>query len=182
MTTAILLASDSRRMRASTARSRKPEANKGQRGQQRTWNFFAGLEEHRSPTGNRSSCIHKIYPDLLATSDLTHLGLIADAEFGWPIAISRENVKHLGGLSSLGINCASCHVTQIARNLYATSFGLQPSRDIPNTHDMITKNIGMLLLAIYLIAVGILTLTGLGIGLIAGVLALLAGIFILIGR
>ena len=47
---------------------------------------------------------------------------------------------------------------------------------------MITKNIGMLLLAIYLIAVGILTLTGLGIGIITGVLALLAGIFILIGR
>ncbi len=43
---------------------------------------------------------------------------------------------------------------------------------------MITKNIGMLLLAIYLIAVGILTLTGLGIGIITGVLALLAGIFI----
>ena len=38
------------------------------------------------------------------------------------------------------------------------------------------------LLAIYLIAVGILTLTGLGIGIITGVLALLAGIFILIGR
>ena len=33
---------------------------------------------------------------------------------------------------------------------------------------MITKNIGMLLLAIYLIAVGILTLTGLGIGIITG--------------
>jgi hypothetical protein len=47
---------------------------------------------------------------------------------------------------------------------------------------MITKNIGMLLLAIYLIAVGILTLTGLGIGIITGVLALVAGIFILIGR
>jgi len=46
----------------------------------------------------------------------------------------------------------------------------------------ITKNIGMLLLAIYLIAVGILTLTGLGIGIITGVLALVAGIFILIGR
>jgi hypothetical protein len=108
--------------------------------------------------------------------------LIADAEFGWLIAISRVNVEHLGGLPSLGINCASCHVTQIARNLYAPSFGLQPSRDIPNTRDMITKNIGMLLLAIYLIAVGILTLTGLGIGIITGVLALLAGIFILIGR
>ena len=38
------------------------------------------------------------------------------------------------------------------------------------------------LLAIYLIAIGILTLTGLGIGIITGVLALLAGIFILIGR
>ena len=33
---------------------------------------------------------------------------------------------------------------------------------------MITKNIGMLLLAIYLIAVGIVTLTGLGIGIITG--------------
>jgi hypothetical protein len=62
------------------------------------------------------------------------------------------------------------------------SFELPADRNIPNTRDMITKNIGMLLLAIYLIAVGILTLTGLGIGIIAGVLALLAGIFILIGR
>ena len=53
---------------------------------------------------------------------------------------------------------------------------------LADTRDMITKNIGMLLLAIYLIAVGILTLTGLGIGIITGVLALLAGIFILIGR
>lgn len=47
---------------------------------------------------------------------------------------------------------------------------------------MITKNIGMLLLAIYLIAVGIVTLTGLGIGILIGLLALAAGIFILIGR
>jgi hypothetical protein len=51
-----------------------------------------------------------------------------------------------------------------------------------HTQPMITKNIGMLLLAIYLIAVGLVTLTGLGIGFITGVLALLAGIFILIGR
>ena len=62
------------------------------------------------------------------------------------------------------------------------SFGLPPDGNIPNTRDMITKNIGMLLLAIYLIAVGIVTLTGLGIGIITGVLALVAGIFILIGR
>jgi len=55
----------------------------------------------------------RVYPDLFATNDLTHLGLIADSEFGWPIGISRTNVKHLGGLPSLGINCASCHVAQI---------------------------------------------------------------------
>jgi hypothetical protein len=60
--------------------------------------------------------------------------------------------------------------------------GLSTIGALPHTHHMITKNIGMLLLAIYLIAVGILTLTGLGIGILAGVLALVAGIFILIGR
>jgi hypothetical protein len=60
--------------------------------------------------------------------------------------------------------------------------GLSNWSAIVDTHEMITKNIGMLLLAIYLIAVGILTLTGIGIGIITGVLALLAGIFILIGR
>jgi hypothetical protein len=60
--------------------------------------------------------------------------------------------------------------------------GLSSQGAIADTLDMITKNIGMLLLAIYLIAVGILTLTGLGIGIVTGVLALLAGIFILIGR
>jgi hypothetical protein len=45
-----------------------------------------------------------------------------------------------------------------------------------------TKNIGMLLLAIYLILVGLVTLLGLGVGYIAGIIALLAGIFILIGK
>jgi hypothetical protein len=59
---------------------------------------------------------------------------------------------------------------------------LSSRRVIADTRAMITKNIGMLLLAIYLIAVGILTLTGLGIGIVTGVLALVAGIFILIGR
>lgn len=45
-----------------------------------------------------------------------------------------------------------------------------------------TKNIGMLLLAIYLILVGLVTMFGLGIGYIAGIVALVAGIFILIGK
>jgi len=48
---------------------------------------------------------------------------------------------------------------------------------------MITKNIGMLLLAIYLILVGITTLFHIGIGaIVMGVVALLAGILILIGK
>jgi hypothetical protein len=48
---------------------------------------------------------------------------------------------------------------------------------------MVTKNIGMLLLAIYLILVGITTLFHIGIGaIVMGVLALIAGILILIGK
>ena len=45
-----------------------------------------------------------------------------------------------------------------------------------------TKNIGMLLLAIYLICVGLIGLLGLSLGVIPAVVALLAGIFIFIGK
>jgi hypothetical protein len=56
----------------------------------------------------------KTYPDLFPASDLAYLGLIPDPQFGWPIGISRKaEVKHLGGQSAIGINCASCHVAQI---------------------------------------------------------------------
>jgi hypothetical protein len=55
----------------------------------------------------------KTYPDLFPSWDLTHLGLIPDEEFGWPIGFSRKNVQHLGGMSAIGINCASCHVAEI---------------------------------------------------------------------
>jgi hypothetical protein len=44
------------------------------------------------------------------------------------------------------------------------------------------KNIGMLLLAVYLIADGVIILTGMGAGILLPVLALVAGIFILIGK
>src|SRR2546421_1869109 len=54
-----------------------------------------------------------IYPDLFPTQDLGHLGLIPDAEFGWPIGFSRREVKQLGNLSAVGINCASCHVAEV---------------------------------------------------------------------
>ena len=48
---------------------------------------------------------------------------------------------------------------------------------------MLTKNIGMLLLAIYLILVGITTLFHIGIGaVVMGVVALIAGVLILIGK
>ena len=55
--------------------------------------------------------------------------------------------------------------------------------DLLQNRRMVTKNIGMLLLAIYLILVGITTLFHVGIGaIVMGVLALIAGILILIGK
>lgn len=48
---------------------------------------------------------------------------------------------------------------------------------------MITRNIGMLLLAIFLILYGIIAIAGVAIpGIVMGILALISGIFILIGR
>ena len=44
------------------------------------------------------------------------------------------------------------------------------------------KNIGMILLAVYLILVGLIALTGLPFGILPAIVALIAGIFILIGR
>ena len=45
-----------------------------------------------------------------------------------------------------------------------------------------TRNIGMILLAIYLILVGLTQMFGFAFGILIGAVALLAGIFILIGR
>jgi mono/diheme cytochrome c family protein len=65
----------------------------------------------------------RTYPDLFPTADLSHLGLIPDPQFGWPIGFSRKKVANLGGLSALGVNCASCHVGEIVRE-----DGAQPVR------------------------------------------------------
>jgi hypothetical protein len=47
----------------------------------------------------------------------------------------------------------------------------------------ITRNIGMLLLAIFLIAWGLINILGIsGLGVILAILAIAAGIFILLGR
>lgn len=53
------------------------------------------------------------YPDLYPRVDLTHFGLVSDAAFGWPLGISRRDVPHLGGLPSLGVNCAACHLGEV---------------------------------------------------------------------
>jgi hypothetical protein len=47
----------------------------------------------------------------------------------------------------------------------------------------ITRNIGMILLAVFLIAWGLVTLLGIsGLGVILAIIAIAAGIFILLGR
>ncbi|HEX7518592.1 MAG TPA: hypothetical protein VF345_15035 [Chthoniobacterales bacterium] len=55
----------------------------------------------------------QIYPDLFPRPDLTYLGLIPDSDFGWPIGFSRKEVKHLGSLPAVGLNCAACHVAEV---------------------------------------------------------------------
>ncbi|HEY2573616.1 MAG TPA: hypothetical protein VGH65_06095, partial [Verrucomicrobiaceae bacterium] len=55
----------------------------------------------------------KTYPELFPTDDFSHLGAIPDPNFGWPVGFTRREVPHLGGLSSVGINCAACHVGEI---------------------------------------------------------------------
>jgi hypothetical protein len=53
------------------------------------------------------------YPDLFPKQDLSYLGLIPDSDFGWPIGFSRKEVKHLGNMSAIGLNCAACHVAEV---------------------------------------------------------------------
>jgi hypothetical protein len=55
--------------------------------------------------------------------------------------------------------------------------------NVPSERSIMTKNIGMLLLAIYLILVGITTLFHVAIGaIVMGILALITGILILVGK
>ena len=54
------------------------------------------------------------YPDLFPGRDFAAFGLIADPADDLPIGVSRREVAHLGGLVCIGINCASCHMAQVA--------------------------------------------------------------------
>ena len=47
---------------------------------------------------------------------------------------------------------------------------------------MITKNLGMLVLAIYLILVGLMSLFSISLGLVLPILAIAAGVLILLGK
>ena len=53
------------------------------------------------------------YPTIFPRADLSHFGLVPDPVFGWPIGFSRREVAHLGGLSSVGVNCAACHFGEV---------------------------------------------------------------------
>ncbi len=54
-----------------------------------------------------------MYPDLFPNKDLSNFGLLLDASSNLPIGVSRRDVPHLAGLSSIGVNCAACHVGEI---------------------------------------------------------------------
>ena len=65
----------------------------------------------------------------------------------------------------------------------AALFSRAKAIGLPQNRRMATKNIGMLLVAIYLILVGITTLFHVGVGaIVMGALALIAGVLILIGK
>ena len=53
------------------------------------------------------------FPDLFPGADLSAFGLIRDEASDLPIGVSRAKVEHLGGVSALGINCASCHLGEV---------------------------------------------------------------------
>jgi hypothetical protein len=55
----------------------------------------------------------RTYPELLPGSDLSAFGLLTQTGGDLAVGVSRREVPHLGGLSSIGINCAACHVAEI---------------------------------------------------------------------
>jgi mono/diheme cytochrome c family protein len=54
------------------------------------------------------------YPELFPPPGLAAFGLLNGADSALPVGMSRRPVPHLGGLESVGINCAACHVADVA--------------------------------------------------------------------
>jgi hypothetical protein len=52
------------------------------------------------------------YPDLFPGDGFAAFGLVENGD-GAPVGLSRGTAPRLGGLSSYGLNCASCHVAEI---------------------------------------------------------------------
>jgi len=76
--------------------------------------FLHGSMSTEAVPENVLKAFIRTYPDLYPTADLTHLGLVPDPAFGWPLGFTRSQPAHLAGLPSIGINCASCHVAEVA--------------------------------------------------------------------
>lgn len=54
------------------------------------------------------------FPELFPARGLGAFGLIDDPDDDLPVGVSRREVPHLGGLPSVGVNCAACHVREYA--------------------------------------------------------------------
>lgn len=54
----------------------------------------------------------KTYPELFSGTDFSWFGLLENPGSHDAVGISARDVPHLGGMSSYGINCASCHVAE----------------------------------------------------------------------
>lgn len=96
-------------LRAPVMAAEKPSAQPGM-AQVPTWSrddlkfFFHGSMGTEIFPESVLRTFIKVYPELFPTSNLAHLGLIADPDFGWPIGLSRKTaVKHLGNLPAVGI-------------------------------------------------------------------------------
>ena len=53
------------------------------------------------------------FPDLFGGVDVAAFGLMGDEASDFPIGVSSAVVQHLGGVSAIGVNCASCHLGEV---------------------------------------------------------------------
>ena len=53
------------------------------------------------------------YPELFPNKSLTDFGLTEGRYSDQPVGVTKKEVKHLGGLMSLGVNCAACHTGHV---------------------------------------------------------------------
>jgi mono/diheme cytochrome c family protein len=54
-----------------------------------------------------------VFPELFPSPTLENFGAVPGVDGSLPVGFSRRRVAYLGGLPSVGINCASCHAARI---------------------------------------------------------------------